>query len=98
MGQVCYRVSISLFKEADDIGIQSVAVGEFGDMTKIDTLRVIAASHVILAVVLIGILCLNCTNIGVLLLQGGQWYAELAALRELNEMEANELEEDKKSQ
>jgi hypothetical protein len=26
----------------------------FGDMTKVDTLRVLAASHVILAVVLIG--------------------------------------------
>jgi len=36
--------------------------------------------------------------IGVLLLQGGQWYAEVAALRELREIEANEREEAKKSQ
>jgi len=36
--------------------------------------------------------------IGVLLLQGGQWYAEVAALRELKEIEANEREEGKKSQ
>lgn len=37
-------------------------------------------------------------TIGVLLLQGGQWYAEVAALRELREIEANEREEAKKSQ
>lgn len=37
-------------------------------------------------------------DIGVLLLQGGQWYAEVAALRELREIEANEREEAKKSQ
>jgi ER membrane protein SH3 len=36
--------------------------------------------------------------LGVLLLQGGQWYAEVAALRELKEIEANEREEAKKSQ
>jgi hypothetical protein len=36
--------------------------------------------------------------IGVLLLQGGQWYAEVAALRELKEIEANEREEGKKIQ
>jgi ER membrane protein SH3 len=38
----------------------------------------------------------DCT--GVLLLQGGQWYAEVAALREMKEMEASEREESKKSQ
>ena len=37
-------------------------------------------------------------TVGVLLLQGGQWYAEVAALRELKEIEANEREESKKSQ
>jgi len=39
-------------------------------------------------------------RVGVLLLQGGQWYAEVAALRELNEIEASERreEEAKKSQ
>jgi ER membrane protein SH3 len=35
---------------------------------------------------------------GVLLLQGGQWYAEFAALREMKEIEATEREEAKKSQ
>lgn len=40
--------------ELRTIGITSVKAGEFGDMTKTDTLRVMAASHVILAVVLIG--------------------------------------------
>jgi hypothetical protein len=34
---------------------------------------------------------------GVLLLQGGQWYAEVAALREMKEIEAREREEAKKS-
>ena len=58
-----------------------------------------AASHVILAVVLIGIPTTSSgITIGVLLLQGGQWYAEVAALRELKEIEANEREEAKKSQ
>ena len=35
-------------------GLKAVQAGEFGDLTKADTLRVMAASHVILAVVLIG--------------------------------------------
>jgi hypothetical protein len=38
-----------------DSGVESVAAGTFGEMSKSDTLRVLAASHVILAVVLIGI-------------------------------------------
>ena len=82
-------------------GLRSVAAGDFREMAKVDTLRVMAASHVILAVVLIG----NwgfffITNLGVLLLQGGQWYAEIAALRELKEIEASEREreEAKKSE
>lgn len=37
------------------LGVQSVAEGKFGELTKADTLRVLAAAHVILAVVLIGI-------------------------------------------
>jgi hypothetical protein len=80
-----------------DVGVQSVAKGEFGEMSKSDTLRVLAASHVILAVVLIGMTLIE-VNIGVLLLQGGQWYAEFAAFRELREIEAKELEDAKKSQ
>jgi len=36
------------------VGIKSIETGEFGDLTKVDTLRIMAASHVILAVVLIG--------------------------------------------
>lgn len=36
------------------LGLRSIKAGEFGDITKADTLRVMAASHVILAVVLIG--------------------------------------------
>ena len=43
--------------ELSDVGITSVKAGEFGEMTKTDTLRIMAASHVILAVVLIGISC-----------------------------------------
>jgi len=83
----------------DLVGFRSVAAGEFGEMTKVDTLRIMAASHVILAVVLIGIPSfINPADTGVLLLQGGQWYAEVAALRELREIEANEREEAKKSQ
>jgi hypothetical protein len=81
------------------VGLKQVAEGDFGEMTKVDTLRVMAASHVILAVVLIGKKALDAVlMIGILLLQGGQWYAEVAALRELKEIEANEREESKKSQ
>ena len=36
------------------VGIKSIETGEFRDLSKADTLRVMAASHVILAVVLIG--------------------------------------------
>jgi hypothetical protein len=39
---------------SDGEGLRSVQAGQFGDLTKGDTLRVMAASHVILAVVLIG--------------------------------------------
>jgi len=85
---VLYMVAVVLYATSVLSGLRSVQAGEFGDLTKGDTLRVMAASHVILAVVLIG----------VLLLQGGQWYAEVAALRELKEIEANEREEAKKSQ
>jgi len=85
--------------ELRGVGIISVKAGEFGDMTKTDTLRVMAASHVILAVVLIGNVPVTIVlTEGVLLLQGGQWYAEVAALRELKEIEANEREESKKFQ
>ncbi|KAI5840140.1 ER membrane protein [Tricharina praecox] len=48
-------------------GLRTVESGEYGeDIGRVDTLRVMAASHVILALVLVG----------VLVLQSGQWYAE----------------------
>ena len=46
--------SLLFQKWSDGKGLRSVEAGEFGELTKGDTLRVMAASHVILAVVLIG--------------------------------------------
>ncbi|OLL22885.1 Secretory component protein psh3 [Neolecta irregularis DAH-3] len=59
------------------IAFWDVSNREYQDLPRSDTLRVIAATHLIMAVVLMG----------VLLLQGGQYYAQKAAEKELIEME-----------
>lgn len=54
-------------------GVQSVEAQIYGEVTREESLRVIAASNVIIAAVLFG----------VLLLQVGQGHAERAALAEI---------------
>lgn len=77
---VLYMIGVILYGSSSMTGIRSIRDGEYGDLSKADSLRVLAASHVILAVVLIG----------VLILQGGGWYAERALQREILELEARE--------
>lgn len=66
-------------------GILTVAAGAYGEVNREDTLRVIAASNVILA----------CVLFGVIVLQVGQGYAEQAAVREMLEFQAAEVAEKK---
>lgn len=58
-------------------GIQTVKAGVFGEVGREDTLRVIAASNVIICAVLFG----------VILLQIGQGHAERATLKEIAAMQ-----------
>lgn len=64
-------------------GILVVVDGTFGEVGREDTLRVIAASNVIIAAVLFG----------VLVLQIGQGHAERAAVAEIRELQAAEVAE-----
>ena len=57
------------------------------ELSREDSLRVLSASHTILALVLLG----------VLVLQAGQWYAEKAAREEDEELEARDLKRKKKN-
>lgn len=77
-----YLISFTLVFSNLYRGIQSAATGVYGEITREENLRVIAASNVIIAAVLFG----------VLLLQIGQGHAERAALAEI---EAIELENKK---
>lgn len=64
---VLYMIGLIMYGTNIIRGLRTVESGEYGeDIGRIDTLRVMAASHVILALVLVG----------VLVLQSGQWYAE----------------------
>ncbi|KAK4226153.1 Shr3 amino acid permease chaperone [Podospora fimiseda] len=56
------------------------------ELSREDSLRVLSASHTILAIVLVGILTL----------QAGQWYAEKAAADESEELENKEKERKRK--
>ena len=61
--------------------------GNYGDLKRADGLRVLAASHVIMAVVLIGVLILQC----------GQYFAEKSIQTELEEDQKNENNSAKKN-
>lgn len=62
-------------------GLRIVESGNYGEeVGRVDTLRVMAASQVILALVLVG----------VLVLQSGQWYAERKESEEVKKIEAEE--------
>ena len=64
---VLYMIGLIMYGTNIIRGLRTVESGEYGEeIGRVDTLRIMAASHVILALVLVG----------VLVLQSGQWYAE----------------------
>ncbi|KAH0541664.1 hypothetical protein FGG08_003895 [Glutinoglossum americanum] len=90
---VLYTVAVVVYITNVVKGFRIVSAGGYdvgGDVVpgeeplgRIETLRVLAASNTILALVLVG----------VLVLQAGQWYAEQKEADELEKMEAEEAEE-----
>ncbi|KAA8893929.1 Shr3 amino acid permease chaperone [Sphaerosporella brunnea] len=80
---VLYMIGVIMYGTNVIRGLRTVESGEYGqDVGRVDTLRVMAATHVILALVLVG----------VLVLQAGQWYAE----RKQGEEMAKLVEEEEK--
>jgi formate-dependent nitrite reductase membrane component NrfD len=91
---VLYMIGVIMYGTNVIRGLRTVESGEYGqEVGRVDTLRVMAASHVILALVLVG----------VLVLQSGQWYAErkqgeeVAALMEEEAKEAEARKEEEES-
>lgn len=81
---VLYMIGLIMYATNVVRGLKTVESGEYGEeVGRVDTLRVLAASQVILALVLVG----------VLVLQSGQWYAER---KESEEVRVMELEEEAK--
>lgn len=64
---VLYMAAVIMYGTNVIRGLRTVESGEYGEeIGRVDTMRVMAASQVILALVLVGVLAL----------QSGQWYAE----------------------
>lgn len=81
---VLYMIGLIMYATNVVRGLKTVESGQYGEeVGRVDTLRVLAASQVILALVLVG----------VLVLQSGQWYAER---KESEEVRVMELEEEAK--
>lgn len=75
---VLYMVALIMYASNIVKGLRIVESGEYGvEVGRVDTLRVVAASQVIVALVLVG----------VLVLQSGQWYAERKDAEEMEEEE-----------
>ncbi|RPA94757.1 Shr3 amino acid permease chaperone [Choiromyces venosus 120613-1] len=80
---VLYMIALVMYGTNVVKGLRIIAEGEYGEeVGRVDTLRVVAASQVIIALVLVG----------VLVLQSGQWYAER---KEEQEVRGIELEEER---
>ncbi|ODQ50064.1 Shr3 amino acid permease chaperone [Saitoella complicata NRRL Y-17804] len=77
---ILYLVAFLIYGHGTITGIIGVRDRVYGDLSKEDHLRVVAAGHCILAVVLSG----------VLVLQVGQWWAEKAEEEEVREIEEKE--------
>ncbi|KAI5779551.1 ER membrane protein SH3-domain-containing protein [Geopyxis carbonaria] len=78
---VLYMIGLVMYATNVVKGLRTIDSGEYGDeVPRVDTLRVMAASQVILALVLVG----------VLVLQSGQWYAESKEGEEVAEIEEEE--------
>ena len=79
-----YMIGIIMYGTNIIKGLRTVASGEYGEeIGKVDTLRIMAASQVILALVLVG----------VLVLQSGQWYAERKQAEEMRKVRMEEEKE-----
>lgn len=78
---VLYMIAFTLTASNLYRGIKTVEAGVYGDMGRDDTLRVVAASNVIVGAALMG----------VLMLQIGQGYAERAAEAEMRAFEGAEV-------
>ena len=71
---VLYMIGVVMYGTNMIRGLRTVETGEYSaEVGRVDTLRVMAASQVILALVLVG----------VLVLQSGQWYAESKQEKEI---------------
>lgn len=78
---VMYMIGLIMYGTNVLRGLRVVESGNYGaEVGRVDTLRVMAASQVILALVLVG----------VLVLQSGQWYAERKEREEVKKIEAQE--------
>lgn len=78
---VMYMIGLIMYGTNVIRGLRVVESGNYGaEVGRVDTLRVMAASQVILALVLVG----------VLVLQSGQWYAERKENEEVKKIEAQE--------
>lgn len=78
---VMYMIGLIMYGTNVIRGLRVVESGKYGaEVGRVDTLRVMAASQVILALVLVG----------VLVLQSGQWYAERKENEEVKKIEAQE--------
>jgi len=81
---VLYMIGLIMYATNIIRGLRTVESGDYGiEVGRVDTLRVMAATQVILALVLVG----------VLVLQSGQWYAERKQGEETEAMEREEREE-----
>lgn len=70
------KYDVELVEGEIAVGVKDTIPGEAKPLGKDDSLKVLAASNTILALVLVG----------VLVLQAGQWYAERKQTQELEEM------------
>lgn len=71
---VLYMAGVIMYGTNVIRGLRTVESGEYGEeIGRVDTMRVMAASQVILALVLVGVLAL----------QSGQWYAERKEAQEV---------------
>ncbi|RPA85634.1 Shr3 amino acid permease chaperone [Ascobolus immersus RN42] len=78
---VLYFVGLVMYLTNIVQGLEIVHVGKYGkEVGRVDSLRVIAASQTILALVLVGVLAL----------QAGQWYAEAKEREEMKAIEEKE--------
>jgi hypothetical protein len=83
---VLYMIGVIMYGTNVIRGLRTVESGEYGEeIGRDDTMKVMAASQVILALVLVGVLAL----------QSGQWYAERKEGQEAEKLEVEERKKEK---